>query len=98
MKQKSKPTYLDNVRIITQSGVIWFSAKDIINLLNIRNHRDTVRRRIADSDKCHLKCKTNGGEQTLLFVNTNGAGSIINGSNNPNKDEVWKRILEIIPD
>ena len=70
------------VRAVTIDGEPWWVAKDVCEVLGIRNSRDAVSR-LDDDEKGVGKTDTLGGSQELVVVSEPGLYKLIARSNKP---------------
>jgi len=86
------------VRTITKDGDPWFVAKDVCDVLEISNARDTVSKVLDDDEKGVDTIYTHGGNQSVLTVNEPGLFSIILRSRKP-EAKAFKRWItaEVLP-
>lgn len=87
------------VRIITKNGEPWFVAKDVCEILDIKNSRDALTR-ISDKNKGVAKTDTLGGIQEISIVNEPGLYKLIFTSNKEEaekfQDWVYEEVLPSI--
>lgn len=60
---------LGRVRTVEHEGEVFFGAKDVCECLGITNPARTLRQEIDSEDIQRFRSATNGGNQTLVFVN-----------------------------
>ena len=84
--------YISNqhVRTIMIDGEPWFVAKDVCDILDIQNHRDTLRKNLSDWEKGVDTIYTLGGPQQMGFVNEAGLYHLIFISRKP-EAEAFRR-------
>ncbi|MGG4042091.1 phage antirepressor KilAC domain-containing protein [Bacillus smithii] len=85
------------VRTILKDGEPWFVAKDVCNVLEIKNSRDAISR-LDDDEKDVALTDTLGGKQEMAIVNEPGLYTLILGSRKP-EAKAFKRWIthEVIP-
>lgn len=71
------------VRNLTVKGEPWFVAKDVCDILGIKNNRDSISKILDDDEKGVEKADTPGGVQEIGIVNESGLYSLIMRSNKP---------------
>jgi prophage antirepressor-like protein len=71
------------VRVIIRDGAPWFVAKDVCDILEIENSRDTLAKMLDEDEKGVDKIYTPGGEQEMNIVNESGLYNLIFRSNKP---------------
>ncbi|MEK4607628.1 BRO-N domain-containing protein [Geobacillus sp. FSL W8-1251] len=59
------------VRTIIKNGEVWFIAKDVCSVLDIKNSRDALGR-LDEDEKGVVLTDTLGGKQQMLCVNEAG--------------------------
>lgn len=86
-----------NVRVIQKDNEPWFVAKDVCDVLEIKNSRDAVAR-LDEDEKDVALTDTLGGGQSLTVVNEPGLYTLILSSRKP-EAKVFKRWVthEVIP-
>lgn len=92
-------TYGDRakVRVITIDDEAWFVAKDICDVLEVRNSRDALGR-LDDDEKGVVLTDTPGGMQPVQVVNEPGLYALVLGSRKP-EPKMFKRWVthEVLP-
>lgn len=85
------------IRMKTKAGEPWFCAKDVCEVLSIKNHRDAIS--VLDEDEKGVgKVYTLGGYQELNFVNESGLYTLIMRSNKPEARKFRKWVTsEVLP-
>lgn len=85
------------IRMKTKAGEPWFCAKDICEVLGIKNHRDAIS--VLDEDEKGVgKIYTLGGYQELNFVNESGLYTLVMRSNKPEARKFRKWVTsEVLP-
>ncbi|MGG1291409.1 phage antirepressor [Bacillus smithii] len=85
------------VRTVIKDGEPWFVAKDVCNVLEIKNSRDAISR-LDDDEKDVALTDTLGGKQEMAIVNEPGLYTLILGSRKP-EAKAFKRWVthEVIP-
>ena len=87
-----------SIRVIDISGEPWFVAKDICEILEIQNSRDTLAKVIDDEEKGVAKIYTPGGEQEMTIINESGLYTLILRSNKPEAKKFRKWVTaEVLP-
>jgi prophage antirepressor-like protein len=73
--------YVNNneIRTISKNNDVWFVAKDVCDVLEIKNSRDAISRLDSD-EKGVVSTDTLGGKQELTVVNEPGLYTLILGS------------------
>ena len=64
------------VRTINQDGQVWFVAKDVCNILDIKDHKQSTRY-LDEDEKGMFTIQTPGGEQESTFINEPGLYNVI---------------------
>jgi anti-repressor protein len=87
----------NEVRTVMIEDEPWFVAKDICDILDVRNNRDALSR-IDSEDKGVVLTDTLGGKQEVTAVNESGLYSLILGSRKP-EARAFKRWVtsEVLP-
>ncbi len=85
------------VRSLEQNGEVLFVAADVCKALDIKNHRDAVKR-LDDDEKGVALTDTLGGKQNLNVVNEYGLYNLVLASRKP-EAKAFKRWIthEVIP-
>src|SRR5690606_3965390 len=97
MNQLSKFFDGHELRIIEKDNEIWFVAKDVCDILEIKNSRDAVSR-LDDDEKGVVLTDTPGGRQKLQAVNEFGLYNLVLTSRKPEAKEFKRWIThEVIP-
>ncbi len=92
-------TYRENtIRTVTLGEEVWFVAKDVCEVLEIKNSRDALSR-LDNDEKGVVLTDTLGGKQELTSINEPGLYSLILGSRKP-EAKAFKRWVthEVLPD
>ena len=71
------------VRCIMKDGEPWFVAKDVCEVLEIQNARDTIAKVLDDDEKGVDKIDTLGGLQEMNIISESGLYTLILRSNKP---------------
>ena len=71
-----------SIRMQMVEGEPWFAAKDICEVLGIKNNRDAIRV-LDDEEKGVISTDTLGGKQELTYVNESGMYALIFQSRKP---------------
>lgn len=88
-----------NVRVVTDdNGEPWFVAKDVCNVLEIKNSRDTLNKCLDADEKGVDTIYTPGGNQEMAIVSEAGLYSLIIRSRKP-EAKAFKRWVthEVLP-
>ncbi|WP_333805072.1 BRO-N domain-containing protein [Sulfurospirillum sp.] len=86
------------VRVVVEDGIEWFMAKDVAEVLGYRNPRDAVNKHCDEEDVVKRDSLTNGGAQSLTFINESGLYSLIFGSKLPSAKAFKKWVTsEVLP-
>jgi len=88
---------LGKVRTVIKDKEIWFVAKDLCDILDIAEHRQSTRR-LDDDEKGVYSIHTPGGMQETIIVNEPGMYTLVLKSRKPNAKK-FKRWLthDVIP-
>ncbi|KUF22000.1 phage antirepressor [Bacillus sp. G1(2015b)] len=85
------------VRTVVKNEEVWFVAKDVCDVLEIKNNRDAISRLDVD-EKGVVSTDTLGGSQELTAVNEPGLYTLILGSRKPEARKFKRWIThEVIP-
>ena len=84
-----------NIRIIGTYEEPWFVAKDICNILELKNITETMKM-IPEKWRCSEKLNTFGGEQTMITINEAGLYKLIMRSNKPVAQKFQEVVCEDI--
>lgn len=87
------------IRVITdEEGAPWWVARDVCDILGIKNHRDTLAKCLDEDEKGVEKASTLGGDQDVLVVSESGLYTLIIRSNKPAAKPFRKWITsEVLP-
>lgn len=86
------------VRTVEQDGQVWFVAKDVCDILGIKNVNDTVRKELDDDEKGIEKIYTPGGNQDMTVVTEPGLYKLIFRSKKPEAKEFTRWVThELLP-
>ena len=97
MNQLTKVFNGHELRIIEKDNEIWFVAKDVCDILGIKNSRVAVSR-LDDDERCVVLADTPGGRQKLQAVNEFGLYNLVLTSRKPEAKEFKRWIThEVIP-
>ena len=98
MNQLSRVFNNQELRIIEkENNELWFVAKDVCDILEIKNSRDAVSR-LDDDEKGVVLTDTPGGRQKLQAVNEFGLYNLVLTSRKPEAKEFKRWIThEVIP-
>ena len=78
-------------------GEPWFAAKDVCEVLDIKNNRDAIRA-LDDDEKGVVSTDTLGGKQELTYVNESGMYALIFQSRKPQAKAFRKWVTsEVLP-
>lgn len=87
----------NEIRVVTKDGQPWWVAKDVCEVLEIKNNRDALGRLDKD-EKGVASTDTLGGAQQVQVVNEPGLYSLILGSRKPEAKQFKRWIThEVIP-
>lgn len=89
-----------NVRIINGSdGDVWFLAKDVCSALGHSNPRDAVANHVYAEDVARHDTPTQGGVQSMTYVNESGLYALVFGSRLQN-GQAFKRWVtkDVLPE
>ena len=80
----------NQVRLYIEKEEVWFRAKDVTDLLEIKNHNDALGR-LEDFERRLLWASTAQGDRQVLFVNTSGLMALVFSSRKPEakRMRVW---------
>ncbi|WYU49983.1 phage antirepressor [Bacillus sp. FSL K6-0047] len=85
------------VRTVVIQNVIWFVAKDVCEILNIKKHRDALSR-LDEDERGSVVVDTLGGSQTLSSVNEQGLYALIFTSRKPEAKSFKRWVThEVLP-
>ena len=80
---------LGSVRsMIDNQGNPWFCLKDVCDILGISSHRNVVNR-LVPKGVCTMDSLTNGGVQSLIFIDEGNLFKTINNSRKPEAQNFW---------
>ncbi|ALH46412.1 phage antirepressor [Paenibacillus larvae] len=86
-----------DVRVIMKDGHPWWVAKDVCDVLEIRNSRDALGR-LDDDEKGVVLTDTLGGAQQLQVVNESGLYSLFLSSRKPESKKFKRWVThEVLP-
>jgi prophage antirepressor-like protein len=71
------------IRILERDGEPWFVAKDVCDILDIENSRDTLAKMLDDDEKGVENIYTLGGNQDVNIINESGLYNLIFRSTKP---------------
>jgi prophage antirepressor-like protein len=71
------------IRVIIRNGEPWFVAKDVCDILDIKNSRDVVAKTLDDDEKGVDTIYTPGGNQEMSIVSESGLYNLIFQSRKP---------------
>lgn len=86
------------IRIVEKDGEPWFVAKDVCNILEIKNNRDTLNKCLDEDERGVDIIYTPGGNQEMTIVSEAGLYSLILRSRKP-EAKAFKRWVthEVLP-
>ena len=86
------------IRIVEKDGEPWFVAKDVCNILEIKNRRDTLNKCLDEDERGVDIIYTPGGNQEMTIVSEAGLYSLILRSRKP-EAKAFKRWVthEVLP-
>lgn len=86
------------IRTAYKKGEVWFVAKDVCDILDIQNHRDTVAKCLDDDEKGVETVYSPGGNQETIIINESGLYNLIFRSNKPEARAFRKWVTsEVLP-
>ena len=86
-----------NIRIVGTCQEPWFVAKDICNILELKNITEALKM-IPESSRCSAKLNTFGGEQMMSIIDEAGLYRLIMRSNKPVAQKFQEVVCkEILP-
>lgn len=86
-----------DIRVVTKEGQPWWVAKDVCDVLEIKNSRDALSR-LDDDEKGVASTDTLGGTQQVQVVNESGLYSLVLSSRKPEAKQFKRWIThEVIP-
>ena len=83
------------VRVVVRDGEPWFVAKDLCQILEIRNTSAALSR-LDDDEKAIAPTPTPGGKQSVSIVSESGAYALIMSSRKPGIDKLRKLMSDQI--
>jgi len=87
----------DEVRVVKKDNESWWVAKDLCNVLSIRNSRDALTR-LDEGEKGVALIDTPGGKQKLAVVSESGVYTLILTSRKPENKQLKRWIMrELLP-
>ncbi|MGG3790253.1 BRO family protein [Geobacillus thermodenitrificans] len=85
------------VRTIIKNGEVWFIAKDVCSVLDIKNSRDALGR-LDEDEKGVVLTDTLGGKQQMLCVNEAGLYNLVLRSRKPEAKQFKRWVThEVLP-
>ena len=86
------------IRTIEKDGELWWVAKDVCSILDIKNNRDTLSKILDEDEKGVANIYTPGGEQQMTIINEPGLYALIFRSRKP-QAKAFKRWVthEVLP-
>ncbi|AJD83049.1 phage antirepressor [Paenibacillus larvae] len=86
-----------DVRVIMKDGHPWWIAKDVCDVLEIKNNRDALGR-LDDDEKGVVSTDTLGGAQRVQVVNESGLYSLVLSSRKPESKKFKRWVThEVLP-
>ena len=86
------------IRIVEKDGEPWFVAKDVCNILEIKNSRDTLNKCLDEDERGVDIIYTPGGNQEMTIVSEAGLYSLILRSRKPEAKAFKRRVThEVLP-
>ncbi|MFD3271477.1 BRO family protein [Paenibacillus dendritiformis] len=86
-----------DIRVVTKDGQPWWVAKDVCDVLEIKNSRDALGR-LDEDEKGVASTDTLGGTQQVQVVNESGLYSLVLSSRKPEAKQFKRWIThEVIP-
>lgn len=87
-----------DVRVVMKGSEPWFVAKDVCDVLEIQNARDTIARVLDEDEKGVDKIDTLGGAQEMNVINESGVYTLVMRSNKPEAKRFRKWVTsEVLP-
>ena len=87
-----------DVRVVMKGSEPWFVAKDVCEVLEIQNARDTIAKVLDDDEKGVDKIDTLGGLQEMNIITESGLYTLIMRSNKPEAKRFRKWVTsEVLP-
>lgn len=86
---------LGNVRAFRENGEPWFVAKDVCDILDIKNSRDATAN-LDDDEKGVANTDTLGGKQVAVVINTSGLYTLILKSRKPQAKAFKRWVTHIV--
>ena len=87
-----------DVRVVMKKGEPWWVAKDVCEVLEIQNARDTIAKVLDDDEKGVDKIDTLGGLQEMNIITESGLYTLIMRSNKPEAKRFRKWVTsEVLP-
>ena len=81
-----------------ESGVPWFVAKDVCDVLGISKYRDVIARHLDDDERVSMNVDTLGGVQQMTSINESGVYALIFRSRKPQAKAFRKWVTsEVLP-
>jgi prophage antirepressor-like protein len=85
------------LRAAAIDGQEWFVAKDVCDILEIKNYRDAVES-LDDDERVSVLVDTLGGKQTMIAINESGLYALIFRSRKPKAREFRRWVTsEVLP-
>ena len=89
------------VRSVKIDGEVWLVAKDVCEILEIANHRDTVAKCLDDDEKrvSEISTPSNGGYSEVVVINEAGLYKLTFRSRKPKAKEFTRWVThEVLPE
>ena len=87
-----------DVRVVMKGSEPWWVAKDVCEVLEIQNARDTIAKVLDDDEKGVDKIDTLGGAQEMNIITESGLYTLIMRSNKPEAKRFRKWVTsEVLP-
>ncbi|MBR0222489.1 MAG: Bro-N domain-containing protein, partial [Synergistaceae bacterium] len=86
------------VRVVMKDNEPYFVAKDVCDVLELKNPADVVNKGLDDDEKGIEKIYTPGGTQNMAVINESGLYTLIMRSNKPEAKKFRKWVTsEVLP-
>ena len=93
-----KEENLGQVRTVEKEGEIWFVAKDVCTILDIKDVSDTLAKRLDADEKLIQKLSVSGQNRDTWTINESGLYALVIRSNKPEAKQFRKWITsEVLP-
>ena len=87
--------YIFEVRTVSRDGQVWFVAKDVCDVLGIKDPSDAVKG-LDEDEKGKDKIPTLGGIQDMLVISESGLYSLVFRSNKPEAKRFSKWVRSVV--